>query len=149
MGYHDFEPWEGVDFDGTLATYKGYSPDGANLGDPIMPMVGVVKSLLQQGKKVKIMTARVAPHKINFHIPSGGPVWDVEMHRKAIEDWCEQHIGQRLEVTHEKNFEMVRLWDDRAITVEKDAGTILTPLDYMFKIGTPALYNKDEYNEVK
>lgn len=147
MGYHDFEPWEGVDFDGTLATYKGYSPDGPNLGEPIWPMVDTVRRMLVAGKTVKIMTARVAPHKINFHIPNGGPVWDVEEHRRAIEDWCEKYLGQRLEVTHEKNFEMVRLWDDRAITIEKDVGAVLTPMSYLNKLGLPSTYNKDEYKE--
>jgi hypothetical protein len=101
------EPWIGVDLDGTLAGYAKF--DGVNIGEPIPLMIKRVKDWLAEGKKVKIFTARVA-HDEN------------DEHRRAIEKWCEKHIGQKLEVTCIKDFGMKELWDDRAIRVQKNTG---------------------------
>jgi len=70
-----------------------------------------VKSWLADNKKVKIFTARVA---------GGGLEQDVQ--RSLVEEWSEKHIGQKLEVTCVKDWQMVELWDDRAIQVKKNTG---------------------------
>ena len=44
---------------------------------------------------------------------------------KAIADWCLEHIGQALPVTCIKDFEMIELWDDRAVAVETNTGKVL------------------------
>jgi hypothetical protein len=107
--------WIGVDFDGTLASYNGWK--GPNkLGEPLMPMVNRVKQWIEEGREVRIMTARVSPLI---------PDWAdnvVDLSRKNIEEWCEKHIGQKLRVTHEKDYNMIELWDDRAIQVEFNTG---------------------------
>ena len=36
------------------------------------------------------------------------------------------YIGQELEVTHMKDYAMVELWDDRAVSVEKNTGRAVT-----------------------
>lgn len=84
--------WIGVDLDGTLAHYEGW--DGGNIGEPIPLMVNRVKGWLSEGKTVKILTARIS------HDPDG-------TQRQLIQDWAQEHIGERLEVTNCK-----RLWYD-------------------------------------
>jgi hypothetical protein len=109
--------WIGVDFDGTLAHYEGYKGAGI-LGEPIMPMVDRVKKWLADGKTVKVMTARASrsddPEKYND--------WITDC--LAIQNWCEEHLGQKLEVTCVKDQGMEELWDDRAVRIIKNTGMI-------------------------
>jgi hypothetical protein len=102
--------WIGVDLDGTVAVYDGWK--GAyHIGEPIPKMVERIKRWLAEGKRVKIFTARVC---------DGDP-----QTIKAIEDWCEQHIGQRLEVTNMKDYGMIRFYDDRAVQVIPNTGIVV------------------------
>lgn len=115
MSGHSNKKWIGVDFDGTLAEYKGY----ANIkqpGAPVKPMVDRVKSWIEQGITVKIFTARVCSLQSKE---------EIEAQRKLIEEWCELHIGQKLEVTNEKDFFMTELWDNRAVGVIENKGVPL------------------------
>ena len=41
---------------------------------------------------------------------------------EKIQDWTQKHIGERLEVTNQKDYSMVELWDDRAIQVIPNKG---------------------------
>ena len=52
--------WIGVDLDGTLAEYNGWQGP-ANIGAPIPAMVERVKAWLEEGRDVRIFTARVGP----------------------------------------------------------------------------------------
>jgi hypothetical protein len=106
--------WIGVDLDGTLAKYDEWV-DPLHVGEPIAPMVQRVKDWISSGIEVRIFTARVGTQKDNRVIP------DVI---KAIEDWCELHIGQKLPVTNMKDFGLIELWDDRAVRVKKNTGKI-------------------------
>lgn len=102
--------WIGVDLDGTLAEYSNF--EGATvIGRPISRMVRRVQRWVAEGKTVKIFTARVSP----------GPT-DVTIVRRAIEAWCREHIGQALEVTNQKDWNMIELWDDRAVQVIPNTG---------------------------
>lgn len=101
--------WIGVDLDGTLAHYEGWN--GGAIGEPIPLMVERVKAWLAEGKEVRIFTARVNP------FPG-----ECSHQRSLIHAWCEKHIGERLKITCMKDFEMVELWDDRAIQVIKNTG---------------------------
>jgi hypothetical protein len=118
--------WIGVDLDGTLAHYGGWKgPD--HIGQPIPAMVERVKGWLAQGKTVKIFTARVGA--CNRVEPTTG--WHdtadfAEQQSKLIGDWCERHIGKRLEVTATKDFGMIELWDDRAVQVVMNTGVPIT-----------------------
>ena len=98
--------WIGVDLDGTLAIYNGWN--GGQIGNPIMPMVWRIKEWLSKGITVKIFTARACT---NDPIQIG-----------LIQDWCDLHIGQRLEVTATKDFSMIELWDDRCVQVVPNTG---------------------------
>lgn len=106
---HIGTPWIGVDLDGTLAMYdgwKGYS----HIGPPVLGMVGRVKKWLEEGRDVRIFTARVCPQN------------DIEQALPPIEMWCEAHLGRKLPVTCVKDFGMVELWDDRCIQVVSNKG---------------------------
>ena len=114
--------WIGVDLDGTLAHYDGWKGEN-HIGEPIVPMVQRVKDWLDQGITVKIFTARVGI--------SGAFSQESQRHAnqefadnqvRVIQDWCEKHIGQRLEVTAMKDFAMTELWDDRCVQVQVNTG---------------------------
>jgi hypothetical protein len=102
-----FKGWIAVDLDGTLAYYV--SGQWPKIGAPIMPMVERVKRWLAEGKEVRIMTARVS-----------GSDWRSE--DKRIRAYCLEHIGQELEVTCRKDFDMIEQWDDRAVQVIPNTG---------------------------
>ncbi len=100
----------GVDFDGTLATHapgSGLTP----LGEPIPRMVERVKAWLAEGREVRIITARVAPHYI-----------DADEQAELVRAWCREHLGQELVVQSHKCGSMYELWDDRAIGVIRNEG---------------------------
>ena len=102
--------WIGVDLDGTLAEY-GTWKGADHIGKPIPLMVERVKKWLSEGVKVKIMTARYDNGAEQILL---------------IQAWCKEHLGQELEVTNKKDYGMIELWDDRAITVETNTGRVLT-----------------------
>lgn len=104
------DKWIGVDFDGTLAYYDGWKGAGV-LGEPIPLMVDRVRKWLTDGRKVKIMTARAADDNEGIE-------------EAAIQEWCQEHLGQVLEVTNIKDQGMEELWDDRAVRVVKNTGMI-------------------------
>jgi len=101
--------WIGVDLDGTLAHYDGWK-GVEHIGEPIRPMLDRVKKWIAAGKSVRIFTARVCRNE------------PIVVHH--IHNWCERHIGQRLEVTNVKDYGMIELWDDRAVAVEVNTGCI-------------------------
>jgi hypothetical protein len=97
--------WIGVDLDGTLAHYHGWK--GAHhIGEPVGAMLFRVKKWLADGKEVRVFTARAG-------VPEMIP---------AVEEWCERHIGVRLQVTNVKDFAMIELWDDRCVQVLPNTG---------------------------
>jgi hypothetical protein len=100
--------WIGVDLDGTLAEYAGWQGP-MHIGKPIPKMLGRVKEWLEEGKEVRVFTARVAED------PHGE--W-----KRLIEEWCRYHLGQTLPVTNVKDYGMIELWDDRAIQVIANTG---------------------------
>lgn len=100
--------WVGFDLDGTIAVYDGWHGI-EHIGAPIVPMVNYIKYYLACGIKVRIFTARCQE----------GPK-AVE----AITKWCLEHIGVALPVTDKKDFDMVALFDDRAVAVEKNTGRV-------------------------
>jgi hypothetical protein len=106
--------WIGVDLDGTLA--KSVAGQTEEIGPPIDPMVQLVKEWIAHGEDVRIFTARVNPNQ--------RPV-EAFRARKAIEAWCESHLGQVLPITYEKDWDMVLLFDDRARQVEHDTGRVV------------------------
>jgi FMN phosphatase YigB (HAD superfamily) len=101
-------PWVGFDFDGTLAH--------SETAEPIEKMVDLAKAFLAQGKKVKILTARVASIQSAQHR---------KQEREFIQKWTRKHIGRQLEVTSEKDHLMLRLYDDRAVQIKRNTGEVV------------------------
>lgn len=99
--------WIGVDLDSTLA-YLDEWQGIENIGEPIPAMVDRVIKWLDQGKDVRIFTARADNAEA---IP-------------YIDAWCMKHLGKVLPVTNVKDMSMIELWDDRAIKVEKNTGQV-------------------------
>lgn len=100
--------WIGVDLDGTLAKYNGWN--NGEIGEPVPLMVKRVRGWIVEGVIVKIFTARVSIEE------------DRDLVVEKIQDWTQKHIGERLEVTNQKDYSMVELWDDRAIQVIPNKG---------------------------
>lgn len=103
--------WIGVDLDGTLAEH-GMWRGPLFIGPPIPRMVARVKAMLAAGKRVKIMTARMAEPDPDLR----------KAIAEAIGDYTEQVVGQRLEATNQKDYDMIELWDDRAIQIIGNTG---------------------------
>lgn len=113
--------WIGVDLDGTAAIYN--HGDGiAGIGAPIPKMIERIRTWIAQGIEVRIVTARVAScNQTNEGGIVDNPAF-AEAQRKMIEEWTVVHIGKRLRVTAQKDFQMVQLWDDRAVQVISNTG---------------------------
>ncbi len=115
--------WIGVDLDATLAKYEGFK-GAEHIGEPIMPMVNRVKQWLENGKRVKIFTARVdgGTEALSMGNEHGEQFKHVEVVKTYIRAWCLKHIGQELEITNRKDYGMIELWDDRCVQVEANTG---------------------------
>jgi hypothetical protein len=94
--------------DGTLSRddAAGHFLPPYPLGAPIPEMIAMVKSLLAAGVTVKIFSARACE-------PESIP---------AIQAWAEKHGLGRLEVTNQKDYDLIRFYDDRAIQVLPNQG---------------------------
>ncbi len=101
-------PWYGVDLDGTLAVWNETSTLD-RIGGPIPAMVDLVRRMVDNGIRVKIFTARAGD-------PAQIP---------KIRAWMSQNGLPDLEITNVKDYYMERLYDDRAIRVERNTGRIL------------------------
>ncbi|WP_313475504.1 hypothetical protein [Stutzerimonas kunmingensis] len=96
--------WIGVDLDGTLATYHGGM--GKSIGEPIAPMLELVRSLTSAGVEVRIFTARASD-------PNQHP---------AINSWLRRHGLGHCAITNVKDFDCHLILDDRAARVEWNRG---------------------------
>jgi len=103
--------WIGVDLDGTLARYEGFSKNGYEIGEPIQPMLRRVITWLNNHQEVRVFTARVSCSGTDLHDQI-----------RLIDEWCTKHIGKALPITNKKDFAMIELWDDRAVQVEMNTG---------------------------
>jgi hypothetical protein len=149
--------WIGFDLDGTLALW-GYELhpvtrethyDVLQIGPPIPAMVALCKSLIVEGKEVRIFTARVGPATEEECLNAIEPItpedagavgmatwafnreqgphlsaqayWQ-EYQRSLIECWCANNLGTILPITATKDFHMWQLYDDRCIQVVSNDG---------------------------
>lgn len=114
--------WIGVDLDGTLAEYTAWKGIG-HIGKPIELMAKRVNAWTDEGYTVKIMTARAS-------VAEGIP---------PVEAWLAKHGLPQLEVTNQKDFEMLELWDDRAIQVIANSGRPVLRLNHLARPKAPML----------
>lgn len=133
------EGWYGFDLDGTLAKYDGWKGI-EHIGEPIAPIVNLMKKMVEKGLKVKILTARVSPRTkpedrpnpyFENHRCISGPTdmpWATKnwwTAREFIQEWCWRNLGFVPEITHQKDHLMLNLFDDRVTQVEPNTGRIL------------------------
>ena len=115
-GFEDGCKWVGFDLDGTLAKYDEWRGI-EHIGEPIMEMVMRLKKYLDEGVEVRIFTARCAQ-------PTDRESQEAI---RYIEAWCLKYIGVELEVTNVKDHLMIKLYDDRAVTVVENTGEVVEP----------------------
>jgi len=99
-------PWIGVDLDGTLARYDVWRGLD-HVGSPVPVMLARVKHWLEKGFTVKIFTARASEGERGI-VP--------------VKKWLAENGLPELEVTNQKDFAMIELWDDRAVQVVANTG---------------------------
>jgi hypothetical protein len=123
MSNHSQDGWYGFDLDGTLAVYDTWQGCD-HIGEPIWPMVRRAKELIAAGENIRILTARVS-------FPENNAKRQLEAATAmiAIQNWCETYLGKRVPVTCRKDYEMILLFDDRAIQVEKNTGRRIDGLE--------------------
>lgn len=130
--------WIGVDLDGTLAEYHGW--DEGKIGKPIPLMKERVEKWLAEGQEVRIVTARVGPQRDDTARVG------MKLH---IQQWLMDNIEgvdveHPMEVTHEKDFSMIELWDDRAVQIVKNTGKrVDEPFDLSHLLEAIALCDKE------
>lgn len=115
--------WIGIDLDSCLATYE--SGQWPKIGKPVPAMLALVKQFLSEGREVRIFTARVGHLYTND--ATNEQFADACAQVDLVNKWCKKHLGKILPVTAVKDYDMACLFDDRAITVEKNTGRVLTP----------------------
>ena len=135
--------WYGFDLDGTLAKYDKW--EGIDhIGEPVKPMVDLIRKMHAEGKVVKILTARVAPKQkpeikpnpyLENHLTIESPVdmpWAVHAEtwtaREFIQDWCYRVLGFIPEIVYQKDHLMLELYDDRVKQVVPNEGLLVEDL---------------------
>lgn len=106
----ELEPgsWVGVDFDGTWSSTDnpGHFVPPYPLGEATPLMTLRVRIMRKAGLRVKLFTARAAsPEAVS-----------------KLQIWMEKAIGEVLEVTDRKDYQMIRFFDDRALQVVPNTG---------------------------
>lgn len=131
--------WYGFDLDGTLAKYDKW--EGIDhIGEPVKPMVDLIRKMHDEGKVVKILTARVAPCRLEdgtigeqftwlTPAPSSDPAAKYTA-TQYIQDWCEEvaHLGFIPEIVYQKDHLMLELYDDRVKQVVPNEGLLVEDL---------------------
>jgi hypothetical protein len=102
--------WIGVDLDGTLAFHDANSPM-IKIGDPVPLMLKRVKAMIEKGHRVKIFTARAQDSDQIL----------------LIRKWLLNNGLPSLEITNIKDYNMIKLFDDRAVQVESNTGKLILP----------------------
>lgn len=106
--------WYGFDLDGTIADNTHHGSGMGMIGAPVKPMVALMKRLHSQGKRIKIVTARINDVGVS-------PTSQNQL-KEHIWEWCDRHLGFRPEITDCKDSSMECLYDDRARQVVRNKG---------------------------
>lgn len=131
--------WYGFDLDGTLAKYDGWRGID-HIGEPVKPMVELIRRMHDEGKVVKIMTARVAPKekpetKPNPYRTGNWCIQEPDVQTWAlkgewtplefIQEWCYRVLGFVPEIVYQKDALMLELYDDRVKQVVPNEGWLV------------------------
>lgn len=127
--------WIGFDLDGTIAQYDDFV-SAEHIGKPIPATMALLRNHLERGVEVRIFTARIWPYPIlRSEIELFGPLSEepklkrataeAMLAAKAIWKWLADQGLPKLALTTCKDYSMWKLYDDRAVQVEKNTGVIL------------------------
>lgn len=131
--------WYGFDLDGTLAKYDGWKGID-HIGEPVILMVKLIRQMHDEGKVVKIMTARVAPKekpetKPNPYRTGNWCIQEPDVQTWALKDewtplefiqeWCYRILGFVPEIVYQKDHLMLELYDDRVKQVVPNEGWLV------------------------
>lgn len=122
------EGWYGFDLDGTLAVYGKW--EGIDhIGEPVKPMCDLIRKMHGEGKKVKIVTARVAPRQLEDGTTGEQFIIGADGERKYatgfIKAWCQRNLGFMPEIVYTKDSLMLELYDDRVKQVVPNEGLLV------------------------
>jgi hypothetical protein len=111
----EVQGWIGFDLDATIAKY--YNGQSKNVVGKLIDgeATKLLKKFLKEGKRCKIVTARVG---------SGTPK-EIAQQTKLVEKWTLKFFGVKLPVVAHKDSAMIMLYDDRATGVEPNTGKLL------------------------
>ena len=117
------------DLDGSLAYYDHFRGVD-HIGEPIPASVAKVKALRKEGVDVRIFTARVSPITLAGRARDAKEAED-ELRRviTAIYKWMVEHLGEPLPITCTKDYQMVVMYEDRAIQLIPNTGLRADGLD--------------------
>jgi hypothetical protein len=87
-------------------------------------MLERVREWLSRGVEVRIVTARVARCGEANERGIFDTVEFAVKQEQLIKAWCIKYLGRSLEVTAQKDFQMMELWDDRVVRVETNTGRV-------------------------
>ena len=105
----EIKHWAGFDFDGTLVEYP---KSGQRYGKDNEKVIGIFKYFMDHGITVKVVTARAAYPEM----------------RQVIQSWLDAHGWGHIEITDKKDYGMLVLFDDLAITIDSKSGEIATDM---------------------
>ncbi len=114
------DKWYGFDLDGTIADNSAHTFGMGKIGRPVKPMCDLMKRLHEEGRRVKIFTARLSD--------VGSDPARQEAVKEHIWKWCDDALGFRPEITDRKDYKMECLYDDRAKQVVRNTGECLEDL---------------------
>lgn len=124
-GYpHDPDRWTGIDLDGVLAYWSGKPEDVLTIGPPIPSVLALVKRYLAEGRKVRILTARVAACGTRSAVAVDDQAF-ADAQRVMVESWCQRFIGQVLPITATKDWQMDQFLDDHCVEMIANTGMSL------------------------
>lgn len=129
--------WIGWDLDKSLAHYDDNGAHGP-IGEPLDgpgTAFDLLKQELKKGTDCRIFTARVWPLGTDEATETQEAYVEAAEENKAnIEAWCKKHLGRVLPITCVKDHMMKTLYDDRAVSVKPNVGTIIEPQEIINKV---------------
>lgn len=116
--------WVGFDLDGTLIKHCTQEEVVRYiLGEPIAEVVQLMHKEKANGYELKIFTARVSMGCNPLEHTMARRIFVIKQ-TKAIQEWSKIKFGEIYDVTCQKDFNCIRIYDDRAMRVICDTGKL-------------------------
>jgi hypothetical protein len=121
--------WIGVDLDGTLFKIIDHQPP-FKLGPAIPEMLARVRLWVKERKTVKILTARCAWSAEEAKAMGSPPSCYPKAQRRDIRKHLAMYGLAHLEIRNKLDPYCVEIWNDRAIRVDRDEGTVSHQIEH-------------------